>query len=221
MGAAVSTEATESVENAPAEPEGAAGGEPQQPQVGPNGFPLNVKPEEMTAEQAAAYWRHEARRQQDFNKANSKKLKELEPKAQQYDALAEASRSEAERAADQARADGEKAGRAAALAEARETFGAEVVDAKLSAAAERKGMTVDQLKTIAGDPNRFLGDEGVNNDAIADFLAALPDKVDAPAVETPRAPVRDIGGGQRTGAKPDAVASGQAGFASRHTKPSA
>lgn len=173
---------------------------PQAPTVGPNGFPLNTKPEDMSSEHAAAYWRHEARRQQDFNKANSRRIKELEPKA-----------------AERARSDGEKAGREAALAEARERYGSQAVAARLAAAAERKGLDEAAILRLAGKPSRFLGDEGVDEDALADFLAALPDKASVEA-NTPRPQVRDIGGGSRERPKVDGLQAGAALFAARHGK---
>lgn len=212
----MSTSAPEPVDTPPTLPP--APQDPAAPAIGPNGYPLETKPEAMSAEHAAAYWRHEARRQQDFNKANTKRIKELEPAAQQVAALEEASRTEAEKVAIKAREDGEKAGRQAALAEARETYGAQLVETKLKAAAEKKGLTEDAILKLAGKPARFLGDEGVDDGALGDFLAALPDKTTEPAPAGPPRLVRDIGGGHRPTGTPNAVVSGATAYAARHGK---
>lgn len=220
MGVAVS-EATPEAPG-PVEVEVEVSAQATEVQVGPNGYPLDTKPADMTLDHRANYLQHQLRREQDHNKANSKRLKDLEPKAKQYDDLAAASRTEAERAADEARAAGEKAGREAASAEAREVYGAQLVEATLKAAARDKGLTPEALLKLAGKPSRFLDDNGMDHDAIGDFLSALPDKAidstDAPAAVRPA--VRDIGGGVRTAPKVDAIVEASAAYAARHGKKS-
>jgi hypothetical protein len=126
------------------------------------------------------------------------RVKELEKYEATVRDLEEASRTEAEKAVRKAQADGERAGREAALAEARKTYGSQLVAVRLEAAADAKGMTAEQMLVAAGDLSRFLGDEGVDGDALTQFLGALPDKP-ATAVPSPLTPGA-FGGGRREAA---------------------
>jgi len=71
------------------------------------GFPANTPLEQMTAEQREAYWKHYARRNEDrvkaFGKLTPEELTTLREKASQVDALTAASRSDMEKAVDEAR----------------------------------------------------------------------------------------------------------------------
>ena len=173
----------------PAQP---AAGAPAAPAttVGPHGFPENTPVAEMTDGQQASYWRHYAKQ----HRAEADGLKAWreanEAKAQQYDALAAASRTDQERAIEAARAEAEKAGREAATAEARKTYGAQLVQVRMDAAAAGKGLTPEAMKALAGDGTRFLGADGVDDAALTAFLAALPDKAAASV-----API-NLGGGR-------------------------
>jgi hypothetical protein len=187
---------------------------PVMPTMGPNGFPLDTKPADMEPGQQAAYWQHRARQQEDNNKANAARIKELEPLAAQIKALEEASQTEAEKAVKAAQATGEKLGRDAALAEARKTYGGQLVTARLESAAAGKGMTPDALKTLAGDATRFLGDEGVDTAGLDAFLAALPDKsTTAPPHVRP-----GLGGGSRPGVTATGTSHGADLWAETHKK---
>lgn len=186
---------------------------PAEPVLGPNGFPLNTKPSDMTADHRAAYWQHKARQNEDTGKAAAARVKELEPLAEQIKALEDASQSEAEKAIRKATEDGQKAGREAALAEARKTYGSQLVTVRLETAAAGKGMTVEAMTDLAGSPERFLGESGVDDEALTRFLAALPDKT-TPAVPAPLVP-GDLGGGQRSSAT---SATGADLYAQRHPK---
>jgi hypothetical protein len=207
----MSEAAPESTEPQPQEP--ATGEGEQQVEVGPNGYPLNMKPAEMAPEHRAAYYKHEMRRAQDANKSNAARMRELEEKASQWDALDEASKSEQQREVDRLARELQAA--KAAADEQRRTFGAQLVSTKLSAAAASKGMTPDALTTLAGDPSRFLADGGVDDEALDAFLAALPNA--QPAQSAPLAP-SSLGGGRRTEAKASGLAAGAALFEQIHKK---
>jgi hypothetical protein len=199
--------------------------EPQEPQpqepvtgdgerpveVGPNGYPLNTKPADMSADHRAAFYKHQMRQAQDVNKTNTSRIKELEQKAAQWDAHDDAAKTEQQREVD--RLTRELDAVRAVQDEQRRTFGAQLVATKLGAAAAAKGMTPDALNTLAGDPTRFLADGGVDGDALDAFLSALPDAAKQ-AVLTPGS----LGGGKRTEAKPSGLAAGAALYEEIHKK---
>lgn len=186
---------------------------PSEPVMGPNGFPLNTPWRQMEKDHQVAYWVHQGTKHQEELARAQAKLQEIEPKAAQFDALSEASKSDLERERDAARAEAESLRRAAA--EAKVSFGTQLVETKLEAAATGKGMTPADLKTLAGDLTRFLADDGVNGEAVDTFLSALPDK---PA-EQPQNPLRrDLGGGNRAPAKADGLQVGEELYAQRHRK---
>jgi hypothetical protein len=195
--------------------------EAEAPKLGPNGFPLNVKPEAMPAEQQAAYWRHRARENETAKKAALAERDALRPKAEQYAALEQASRSEAEKAADEARAAGEKAGREAERAEALGKFAPRLVGAEFRAQLAGR-MTGEQVAELVDGLNvsRFLTEDGAADaEAVARFVAAIP--TPQPAVAEPAAParqVRDIGGGSRLAPKVDGLQRGSDLYAARHGK---
>lgn len=194
--------------------------EAEAPKLGPNGFPLNTKPESMPPDQQAAYWRHRARENETRTKAALAERDALKPKAQQYDALEQASRSEAEKAADEARAAGEKAGREAERAEALGKFAPRLVGAEFRAQLAGR-MTGDQVTELVDGLNvsKFLTEDGAADaESVARFVAAIP-AVTAPAEPAaPARPVRDIGGGSRVGPKVDGLQRGSDLYAARHGK---
>lgn len=209
--------APEVVPPAPAPVPPPAPDKPAEPAMGPNGYPLDTKPEAMTPEARANYWQHRSRENETTAKANAKRIKELEPAAAQIQALEEASRTEAERAAIKAREDGEKAGREAADAAALDKFAPRLVGAEFRAQLAGR-MTAEQIATLVGGLNvrGFLTDEGEPDaEKVAAFVAAIPTVTAGAAQPVARV---DLGAGRRDAAKPDGLQQGEDLYASRHKK---
>lgn len=164
------------------------------PKMGPDGFPLETPWREMQPEQQVAYFRH-------VNKENERKLAEarreaaaLKPKAEQFDALDEASKTEAQREIDRLKAENEQI--KAAQAEAVRGFGLDLAEQKLAAVAPDKGLDLAGMKRIAGSLERFLNADGkLDEDALQDFLTIIPDRGEG-GHQAP-APRNGLGGGQR------------------------
>ncbi|MBT0771819.1 hypothetical protein KIH74_22955 [Kineosporia sp. J2-2] len=165
---------------------------------------------EMTADEKVEFLLAKTRKQEDALKgktadpdarAQAKRIREMEKQLAEANelkaSLEAASQTEAERAVKKAAEEGQKMGREAALAEARKTYGSQLVGVKIDAAAERKGMTPEQMRTVAGDLSRFLDDDGVDDDAVKAWIDALPDKAAVPEKLSPG----DLGGGKRESAK--------------------
>lgn len=174
---------------------------------------------ELTADEKVEFLLAKTRRLEDQVKGKSpdraardqaKRVRELEKQVAEANelkaTLEAASQTEAERAVKRAAEEGQKVGREAALAEARKTYGSQLVAVQLDAAAEKKGLTAEQMRSLAGDLSRFLDDEGVDAEAVTTFLGALPDKATEPKQLAPR----DLGGGRREGTKLTAFEAGQA-----------
>jgi hypothetical protein len=186
------------------------------PEPGPDGFAPETPWRSLPPEQQAAYWRHQAKKWESDAKKKSDELAQVSPEAQQFRALTEASKTDLERERDAAIAQVETLKQQAA--EAKRTFGVQLVETRLSAAADGKGMTAAALKTLAGDMTRFLGDDGVNGDAVDEFLAALPDKAAEPQQpEQPRGRV-SLGAGNRAPGKQDPLDVGASRYEARHGK---
>jgi hypothetical protein len=185
---------------------------PKTTEIGPHGFPTNTPWRQMEKDHQVAYWVYQGTKHQEELARAQSKLQEIEPKAAQFDALSEASKSEIERERDAARAEAESL-RQAAL-EAKRSFGTQLVETKLAAAAPAKGMEPAALKTLAGDLTRFLSDDGVNTEAVDTFLSALPDK----PVEQPRHGRGDLGAGNRGTAKTSGLQAGADLWEQRHPK---
>jgi hypothetical protein len=208
----------------PDAPEGGGGVEPA-PEPQPVADPAAKPFSDLSADEKVEFLLAKTRRLEDASKGKTAdpdaralraRVKELEKHEQTVRDLEEASRTEAEKAVLKAKADGEKVGREAALAEARKTYGSQLVAVKLDAAAAGKGMTAEQIRKAAGDLSRFLGDEGVDDGEVADFLSALPDKAaaTAPVPLTPNA----FGAGNRQTPKVDGLTQGEDIYAQRHKK---
>jgi hypothetical protein len=189
-----------------------SGADEQSSKVGPNGYPENTPWRDMDPAQQVAYWQHKAKSHESGKKAALTELAAVKPKAERYDALDQAGQDEKDRQIAALNKQIEDAN--AARIQERTRHGAELVNARLSASAEKKGMTAEALLTLAGKPDRFFGDEGVDIEAIDDFLAALPDK----AQGAPSPLARDLGGGPRASAHTTGVQAGVDLYASRHPK---
>ena len=199
----------------PAQPAAGAPAATTPAAVGPHGFPEGVPLEQMSSEQVTNYWKHWAKTNRTALEQRDAELAALKPKAEQYDALAAASRTDQERAIEAARAEAEKAGREAATAEARKTYGAQLVQVRLDAAAAGKGLTPEAMKALAGDGTRFLGADGVDDAALTAFLAALPDKAAASV-----API-NLGGGRTAPVIGAGIDAGRELYEARKSKPRA
>jgi hypothetical protein len=213
----MSLAAPEPVDVPPVEPPS----EPAPVQVGPNGFPLNTKPADMSAEHQAKYWQHRSKENETRSKQNEARIKELEPLAETVKALEEASQTEAEKAAKKAIADGERAGRQAAEAEALGKYGPRLVGAEFRAALAGR-MDAQQVQTLVAGLNiaAFLTPEGEpDTDAVANYVALIPATTAAtPAVPAAPRPA-DLGGGRRSETKTDGLQRGRDLYAARHGKP--
>jgi hypothetical protein len=173
------------------------------------GYPENTPLAEMTVEQERNYWKHQSRRHENAWKARSD-YDELKAKADQYDQLAAASRTEHERALDDARAQARREADEAA----RRQYGGLMVEAAFARASAGR-MNEDQLTSLLDglDRNRFLADDGtVDTDRVTQFIACI-----APAQQqdgTRRAP--DMGQGRRPVEQPRGVDAGRSLWAERH-----
>ena len=183
------------------------------PQDGPNGFPEGTALSEMTPTQRESYWRHHARRHEDASKAKDAELAALKPKAEQYDALAEASKTEAEKAIEEAARRGQDTGRQEAEQAAVVKYGKALVQARFESVLAGR-MTPDQVATLVGGLNvtGFLGTDGLPDQSrISEYVAAIP--VAAGAPKTP-----ELGGGRTSPPPTSGVAAGHDLYAQRHPK---
>lgn len=192
---------------------GATPTETTQAEMDPAGFPRGVPWREMSPEHQSAYWRHQSKRHEADKRAALGERDALRADAEAFRALDQASKTDADRRiADLERQlEAERSSRA----EDRRLAGEQVVHARLDAVANSKGMTAEQLRTLAGDVSRFFGDAGVDRDAVDEFLAALPDAAKSPAVVmTPSS----LGGGRRAEARTSGVSAGLALYESERKK---
>jgi hypothetical protein len=148
----------------PNTPEGAEGGgtppaSPAPPVTTPpttadgDAFPTNTPVEQMTAPQQAAYWKHYARKHEGTAKQLVEWQNANKAKVEGYDALLEASKSEQERAIEEAKATATAAGRAEMIPH--------LLQAEFVAAAAGK-LTRDQALELVAPLNaaHFLDDNG-------------------------------------------------------------
>lgn len=190
------------------------------------GFPANTSLAEMTTEQQLAYWKFQARKHEDTAKARGdydEVKAAADARAQELEQLRAAAMTESEKALDQARKDGEQAGRAAVAAEAaaREAArGAKFVDAMLEVAMAPGGrLDRDRVAPIleALDKSRYVNADGeVDTEAIGKLIDSLAGASPAPAAPAARPGWPSLGQGRQE-ATPAArgVAAGAAAFAAR------
>lgn len=154
------------------------------------------------------------RKHEDRAKENYAWRKANEDKVRQYDALAEASKTEQEKAVEQARADAAAAARTEAASEALGKFGPRLVGAEFRAQLAGRIPAVEITKIVGGlDVRRFLTDDGEpDSEAVADYVAAIR----APVVEPAKAGRIDLGGGRRESAKVTGVQSGVDLYSQKH-----
>jgi hypothetical protein len=129
----------------------------------------------MTAEQQAAYWKHQSRTHEDRSKGKDTTLAELQ---RQLDEVKRGQMSDTDKAiAD--RVDAE-------IAKYRQTMTADLVSARIEAAVSARGLNVEDVKALidAADKNYFVKDGAPDPVRITAWAAALP----APATGTPVPP---------------------------------
>lgn len=145
------------------------------------------------AQQSETDWVAEARKWEKRAKENAARAKALEPKAAEYDKLAEASKTELERAQEAARL----------ASDSLATYRERVASAELRAALT--GIVPDPASVIEDlNLSRFIGEDGeVNTDAVA----ALRGKYEAAFVrEGKRAPAPNPAQGSSASGAPDVSA---------------
>jgi hypothetical protein len=147
------------------------------------GYPADTPVAEMSVDQQAAYWKHQARKHESTVKARAD-YDDLKSKATQYDDLVRTTQSEQERAI----ADARKQAAEEATAAARKTYGGQLVEAHLTAAlAGRLDKDAREALLEGVDRNRFLAEDG---SVATDKVTAWADRV-APRRQA------DLGQGQR------------------------
>lgn len=162
------------------------------PASGPNGFPEGVQLEQMSSEQVTNYWKHWAKTNRTALEQRDAELATLRPKAEQYDALEAASRTDQERAVQAARTEGVTVGRTEAEQAAVAKYGTALVQARFeSVLAGRK--TAEEVATIVSGLNvaAFLGTDGLpDTEKVAAYATTV-----APAAQQQKPP-GDLGGGR-------------------------
>jgi hypothetical protein len=172
----------------------------------------------MTPAQQAAYWKDKARKHEA--RANQRAdYDEIKAKADQYDSLANASKTEQERAIEAARSETTERVRA----EERARAGVRLVDAEMRAASAGR-LTAEQLGVILDpiDRTKFLTADGdVDTEKVVAFVAGI-----APAAPEGGNGRRfpDLGQGRRgdgqgAGGATPSVQSGRDRYKARHGRP--
>ena len=157
---------------------------PPAPSEPDRGFPEGTPLVEMTVDQQAAYWKHQARKHEQ--RAESRKdYDQVLERAKKWDQLEESQRTPSEQAVKAAREEG----RAAALREANERTAVAILRAGLQA----RGKSSEEANEIlaALSPGAFVKNDDVDTDKVAAYV----EKIAGPTTAWP-----DTGGGRRGGA---------------------
>lgn len=191
---------------APASPDPTA---PTPPAPKPDtGFPADTPVSEMTAPQQAAYWKHAARKHENAVKARGD-YDELKKRAEQYDELVAASRTEQERAVEAAKEQGRL--------EAAWSLAPKLLEAHFMATLAGR-VESDRIRDIVAplNPEHFLTADG---DIDTDRVSAYADGIAPPVGLPTRLGPPPTGQGQRpSGPAAPTVAAGRDLYVSRHTK---
>jgi len=134
------------------------------------GFPPGTPLVEMTEAQRSEYWRHKAKKHESRYKGLGD-VDELKRKAGEFDKLEAGSKTEHDRAVEQARTEADTAARA----EERQKAAVRLVDAEMKAAAAGR-LEQEQLKKILEplDRTKFVTDTGeVDEQKVVDFIASV------------------------------------------------
>lgn len=206
------------------------------------GFPPNTPLAEMTESQQLAYWRHQAKKHENRNKAMVD-YDDLRAKAEQYDALLATTQSEHEKAVAEARRQGETEAMAKANQRLVKAYVMAAVGDRL--APDSVNAVLDNL-----DPTKFITNGDVDTDKVNAYAAviappaapaatapptqqpptpapatgaapgALPG-YPAPPPPAPGVPPRDLGQGAHPQAPIDYLEAGRAEARRRHRRPTA
>lgn len=187
--------------------------------AGDLGFPANTPIVEMTEREQAAYWKHQSRKH-EARAGERSDYDELKKKADAHDALAQASKTEQDRAVEAAKTEGAEAARA----EERRKSALQLVDLKMEAVAAGRGIKLEQLTPLLEplDRTKFLTDMGeVDSDKVTNWVAGIQ-PAEGNGSNGTRVP--NLGQGRRgdtSGARPTTtVSSGADRYAERHNKTS-
>lgn len=149
---------------------GGAGGEQQQP-----AFPSETPVAEMSAEQQAAYWKHQARKHEgrvrQYGDITPEKLTQLQ---QEAETLRTQNQTDAERAIAEATEKGRAEGRAALAAERAKNA--------LERSLEGRVLNPSAAASLFEDRPKFIKDDGVDAEALSAWVEANS----TPATEAPK-----------------------------------
>jgi hypothetical protein len=203
------------------------------------GFPANTPLVEMTEAQQLAYWRTQARRHEDRNKAMAD-YDQIKEQADQYQALLATTQTEHEKAVADARRQGASEATTAANSKLVKAYVMAAVAGRLDQ--ERVNTLLDGI-----DPGKFITGNDVDADKVSTFVAAFvpaapatppaaPGQQQQPVTPAPATgaapagqqntnvpagvPTRDLGQGTHTGAPIDYLEAGRAEARKRHPQPS-
>jgi hypothetical protein len=136
------------------------------------GFPAGTPLEQMSSDQREAYWKHQARKHEDRNKAygslTPEQVTELRAKAKRADELDLELGTTADKAAAKAADE--------AKTETRNQYQPALIQARLDAAAARAGVSEEDLAKAVefADITKFLTDDGqVDTDRVKAFVATI------------------------------------------------
>ena len=166
--------------------EGDAGGgnsAPGEDQDGPKPGPDATPVRDMTAEEQAAYWKHQARRHEERNKSMGD-YAALKEKAARYDELEESLKTEQELAVERAREEG----RRAASNEANEATARTLLEFALAGRGMGRDEIAEAIRPVSAAA--FVTPDGrIDNDALLAYATRLAGPT--------AAPVPDMGQGHR------------------------
>lgn len=173
-------------------------------------FPPHTPVADMTPAQQIEYWKHHSRKH-EARASERSDYDELKAKAAKYDTLDAASKTEQERALEQAKEDAATEARSKATSE----LAPKLVDAEMRAAAAGK-LTPEQLAPLIEnlDRSKFLTDTGdVDLEKVATFIgAAAP----GAAGGTTKPGFPNLGQGKRTPGDKPTTQTGADRYAERH-----
>jgi len=164
----------------------------------------------MTVEQREAYWKFQSRKHE--GRANERKdYDDLKKKADEYDELLKSTRTEQEKAVE----DAKKEGADAARSEEQARIAPKLVAAEFRAVVAGR-MTAEQLTAVLEplDSTKFLSDTGeVDTQKVATFVASIVPADDGKGGK-PGFP--NLGQGRRTTGGTPSVGTGSERYAERH-----
>lgn len=191
---------------------------PAAPAEGQHGYPENTPVAEMTVPQQASYWKARARANEAGQRAAQAALEAAKPKIEGYDALEASTKTDQERAVENAKKEAD----AAARADERSRGSLALVGAEFRAAA--KGVLAPEaLAGLLEDIDRskyVLADGTVDLERIEKRVTELAPKPADPAAPLERKPA-DLGQGRRTPAATSGLDTGKALYEQTHPRKTA